>query len=253
MIDIDENGCFEITLGGEPQERNWLALNKGASRITTRHYFENVLTAAQDPMLEPRLSIECISEVETPAPSSDETVAAGIQRVKEFIRSRTLDMPPMANSEPPPFVALTPNEFPKPQVPGDFGLAAFDAHYSMAPFFINSDEALVITGRWPECRFANLCLWNRFQQTYDYVNRPSSLNRAQTQLEEDGSFRIILASEDPGLPNWIDTEGNLFGMAFWRFFLVEGDVETPQASVVKLVELPPSAHSGAHSAPSPSF
>jgi hypothetical protein len=146
-------------------------------------------------------------------------------------------MPPMANSEPPPFVALTPNEFPAPVPPGDFGLAAFDAHYSMAPFFINADEALVITGRWPICRFANICLWNRFQQTYDYINRSASLNRSQTQLQDDGTFKIILAGEDPGLPNWIDTENNLFGMVFWRFFLVEGEVETPQATVVKLADL----------------
>jgi hypothetical protein len=67
-------------------------------------------------------------------------------------------MPALASGELPNFMS---------QTPGDFGLAAFDAHYSMAPFFIGDDEALVITGRWPECRFGNVCLWNRFQQTLD--------------------------------------------------------------------------------------
>ena len=38
--------------------------------------------------------------------------------------------------------------------------------YSMAPYAL-PDEALVITGRWPECRFANVSLWNRYLQTYD--------------------------------------------------------------------------------------
>ena len=237
MIDIDNEGNFEIYLGGEARQRNWLPLNEGASRVTSRHYFENTTTAAQNPALEPRMQIERLGEADIPAPANDQTVSAGIRRVCHFIRSRTLEMPPMANAEPVPFLSLTPNEFPKPIPPGDFGLAAFDAHYSMAPFFINSDEALVITGRWPTCRFANICLWNRFQQTYDYVNRSSSLNRAQTRLETDGSFKIVLANEDPGLPNWIDTEGNAFGMVFWRFFLVEGEVETPQATVVKLSDL----------------
>jgi hypothetical protein len=64
-----------------------------------------------------------------------------------------------------------------------------------------------------------------------------SLNRKQTRLEPDGSFRIVIAHEDPGVPNWIDTEGNPLGLVFWRFFLVEGAVETPQAKVVKLAEL----------------
>ena len=238
-IDIDGNGGFTVYLGGEPRDKNWLPLSEGASRVTTRHYFEQEHCAAQDPDLEPRMRIECLSETELPVPPNDASIAAGMRRVCNFVRSRTLGIPPMMNLEggPPPFVSLTPNEFPVPQPPGDYGLSAGDAHYSMAPFFIGDDEALVLTGRWPECRFGNVCLWNRFQQTYDYVNRSSSLNRAQTELEDDGSFKIILANEDPGLPNWIDTEGNMFGIVFWRFFLVEGDVETPQAEVVQLADL----------------
>ena len=95
----------------------------------------------------------------------------------------------------------------------------------------------MITGRWPRCQFGNVCIWNRFQQTLDYRNRSVSLNRAQTVLEDDGSFRMILSHSDPGLPNWLDTEGNPFGLLFWRFFLATGDVETPQAEVVKLSAL----------------
>ena len=58
-----------------------------------------------------------------------------------------------------------------------------------------------------------------------------------TELEPDGTYRIVIAHEDPGIPNWIDTEGRGFGLVFWRFFMPEGDVETPHASVVKLEEL----------------
>lgn len=237
QLEIDSNGHFTLYLGGEPREKNWLALTPDAARVTTRHYFEFSSAAAKDPNLEPRMRIECLDPGAPPAPPTDATVAAGIRRVCNAIHSRTLGMPPMANSEPPSFVSLAPNEFPQPQPPGDFGLAAFDAHYSMAPFFINHDEALVITGRWPDCRFGNVCLWNRFQQTLDYGSRSVSLNRAQTTLEDDGSFRMILAHEDPGLPNWLDTEGKLFGLVFWRFFLVDGEVETPRAEVVKIADL----------------
>ena len=236
-MDIDSNGNFTLYLGGEKRASNWLPLTPNTSRLTTRHYFEHVTPAALDPECEPRMRIECLTPTPVPAPPDDASVAAGIQRVANVIRSRTLDMPPMANREQPVFVNLTPNEFPPPVPPGDFGLAAFDAHYSMAPYFIDKDEALVITGRWPTCCFGNVCLWNRFQQTLDYRNRPVSLNRSQTKLEEDGSFRIILAHENPGLPNWIDTEGKLFGLVFWRFFIATGEVETPLARVVKLADL----------------
>ena len=236
-LEIDSNGNFTVYLGGEPRDSNWLALSSDASRVTTRHYYEHLRPAAMDPDLEPRMRIECLDNPDTPAPPSDDSVAAGIRRVCNAVRSRTLEMPALASGELPAFMALTPNEFPQPQTPGNFGLAAFDAHYSMAPFFINQDEALVITGRWPDCRFGNVCLWNRFQQTFDYTSRSVSLNRRQTTLEQDGSFRMILAHEDPGLPNWLDTEGNLFGMVFWRLFLVEGEAQTPRATVVKLADI----------------
>ena len=94
------------------------------------------------------------------------------------------------------------------------------------------DEAREITGRWPECRCANVSLWNRHMQTYDYSNRQVSLNRAQTQLEPDGRFRMLLAHRDPGAPNWLDTEGRPFGMVFWRFMLPEGSIEKPETRVV---------------------
>lgn len=236
-IEIDSNGNFTVYLGGEPRDKNWLALTPDASRVTTRHYFEHTTPAAREVDLEPRMKIECLTVTSAPAVPNDDSVAAGIRRVANVVRSRTLDMPPMANAEQPPFLSLTPNDFPQPVPPGNFGLAAFDAHYSMAPFFLGEDEALVITGRWPECRFGNICLWNRFQQTLEYRGRNVSLNRAQTALEDDGSFRMVLAHEDPGVPNWIDTEGKPFGLVFWRFFLVEGEVEKPEATVVKLQDL----------------
>lgn len=237
QIDVDAEGSFTVHLGGEPRERNWLALGENASRVTTRHYFEHATPAAMDPTLEPTMQIECVSEVGTRPPADDASVAAGIRRVCNMVRSRTLDMPLMANVEQPPFVSIVPNGFPKPVTPGKFGLAAFDAHYSMAPYLIGPDEALVMKGRWPDCRFGNVCLWNRFQQTYDYVSRPVSLNRTQADADADGRFEMIIAHEDPGWPNWLDSEGKPFGMVFWRFFLVEGEVETPTAEVVKLADV----------------
>ncbi len=235
---IDEDGSFEVYLGGEPREHNWLELEKGVSRVTTRHYFENETYAAADPNCEPRMMIETLDPGPAPAAPNDTSIAAGIRRVAEFVRSRTLGVEPMAKRETQPeFVSLVPNQFPKPVPPGDFGFTAADATYCMAPYFLGPDEALVITGRWPSCRCANLSLWNRFMQTFDYANRNIGLNRKQTVLEADGSFKMIIAHKDPGKPNWIDTEGNALGLVFWRFMLVEGEVETPHAQVVRFPEL----------------
>lgn len=232
QFDVTDDGRFEVYFGGPPRSRNWLALEPGASRITTRHYYENETAAAADPRRHAALEIEAL-EPQLPPPSpSDESVAAGIRRVVAFVRCRTLDQRPMAEGEQPAFVSIVPNSFPAPVTPGAFGLAAFDAAYSMAPFLLGPDDALVMTGRWPRCRAANVSLWNRHMQTFDYANRQISLNRAQTRLEPDGRFRMILAHRDPGLPNWIDTAGQAFGLVFWRFMLPEGQIDTPQAKLV---------------------
>jgi hypothetical protein len=237
QFDYAADGSFELTLGGPEKPRNWLALAPGASRITTRHYYEDERCAAADPKRNPALEIEPVVDAGPPAFLDDAGVAAGIRRVATFVRARTLEQQPMAKREQPPFVSIVPNQFPQPIKPGDFSFAAADAAYSMAPYVIGPDQALVITGRWPTCRCANVSLWNRHMQTYDYANRMTSRNRKQTKLEPDGGFRMVLAHRDPGVPNWIDTEGRPFGLVFWRFMLPEGPIEPLHAQVVPFAEI----------------
>ncbi len=237
QFDVAADGSFELIAGGEPRPHNWLALPAGASRITTRHYYEEERTPAADPKHHLALEIEPLPRM-APAPFMDDAgVAAGIRRVANFLRGRSLEQQPMARREQPAFVSIVPNQFPPPVKPGDFAFAAADAAYSMAPYVLGPDQALVVEGRWPRCRCANVSLWNRHMQTYDYATRQVSRNRKQTRLDADGSFRMVLAHDDPGVPNWIDTEKRPFGLVFWRFMLPEGPIETPRAEVVPFAEI----------------
>jgi hypothetical protein len=237
QFDVAADGSFEIALGGPQRARNWLPLPDDAYALTTRHYFEEKRCIAADPTRFIPLTIEVVGGSPPPPAPGDASIAAGIRRVIGFARDRTLGMPPLANREQPAFVSRAPNQFPKPAKPGAMGLAAFDAAYSMAPYVIGPEQALVVRARWPKCRAANVDLWTRHQMTYDYANRRVSLNRAQTQLDPDGSFRVVIAHRDPGSPNWLDTEGRPFGIVFWRFMLPDGEIETPAASVVPFADL----------------
>jgi len=236
-FDIDREGRFDIVLGGAPRDRNWIGLGTDATRVTTRHYWEQERSPAIPPCPDVALDIEVLDGPGPLPPPTDAVIAAGFRRVTNYIRTRTLEQTRPGEGDQPAFVSREPNRFPPPVKPGDHALAAADAAYSMAPFVLGPDEALVITGRWPECRCANVTLWNRHLQTFDYVHRRVSFNRAQTKLESDGTFRIVLAHRDPGVANWLDTEGRAFGMVFWRYFLPEGDIATPQAEVVTFSEL----------------
>jgi hypothetical protein len=234
---IAPDGSFEIFIGGQERPEGWLALPAGASEVIVRCYFEEPEPVAADPNRHVPLVIENLDPPGPPPPWDDASVAAGWRRVANFLRGRTLEQPKPGEREQPSWVSTTPNVFPQPELPGEFAFAAFDAAYSMAPYLLGPDEALVMTGRWPRCRFANVSIWNRYLQTYDYAHRPVSRNRANTVLEDDGTFRLVLAHRDPGVPNWIDTEGRSFGMVFWRFFLPEGDIEMPKAAVVPFSDL----------------
>ena len=152
-----------------------------------------------------------------------------------YLRSRTVDtIPRPGEGEAPAFVSRVPHEFPAPVRPGAHALAAADAAYSMAPYLLGPDEALVVRARWPECRCANVSLWNRQMQTFDYLRGRVSLNRAQAEVGPDGEVEVVIAHRDPGRRNWLSTEGRPFGLVFWRFMLPEGPIATPTAEVIRL-------------------
>ncbi|MCU1351951.1 MAG: hypothetical protein JWM05_1160 [Acidimicrobiales bacterium] len=239
-FDVAADGSFEITLGGPARDRGWLPLADGASRVTVRHYWEQAEPPATPPAPDLALAIDLVAgDVPESAPApTDESVARTIRRMTTYVRSRTVDtIPRPGEGDPPAFVSQVPHVFPAPVRPGAHALAAADAAYSMSPYLLGSDDALVIRARWPECRCASVSLWNRQMQTFDYLRGRVSLNRAQAVPDPDGSIRVVIAHRDPGVANWLSTEGRPFGLIFWRFMLPEGPIDTPQAEVVPVDSL----------------
>jgi hypothetical protein len=107
----------------------------------------------------------------------------------------------------------------------------------MGCYDLADDEALVIQGTWPACRFWNLCLWNPYLQTHDYRYEQVTLNGGQVTYEDDGSWRIVVAAEDPGVPNWLSTAGHPRGILWFRWFLPDHTPAPPTTTVMKLADL----------------
>ncbi|HVT20967.1 MAG TPA: hypothetical protein VHE57_06235 [Mycobacteriales bacterium] len=234
-FDVAADGSFELMIGGPARERGWLALPDDATRITVRHYWEDATPPASPPAPSLGLAIDLVGGAvpSQPALPTDAAVATSIRRVSTFVRSRVMEAtPPPGSATAPPFVSQTPNRFVAPVPPGDHALAAADAAYSLAPYVLGPDEALVMRVRWPQCRYGGVALWNRHLQTFDYLRGRVGLNRAQAVLDDDGRATIVIAHRDPGVPNWLTTEGRPFGMVFWRFLLAEGEIEPIEAEVV---------------------
>ena len=89
----------------------------------------------------------------------------------------------------------------------------------------------------PDCVFANVLLWNRFLQSFDYRYRQVSLNKRQMQLADNDEFTLVVAHSDPGTDNWLDTEGHESGIIYWRFMLPNGELAPIDTEKVRLSEV----------------
>jgi len=230
----DKNGDYEIILSAEKTEGNWMPMSKGASSLTTRHYYERTLSINNDRLHHIPLDIRNMETVPPRPLPNDADIAAGIRRVTNFVKGNVY---PLNNAMSPSWVSRTPNQFVPPKKDDSnmaLTYAARDNVYSMAPFALAPDQALLIRGQFPKCRFSNVVLFNRFLQTLNYEERTISLNRAQTVQDADGRFEMILAHKNPGRPNWLDTEGRPYGIMFWRFQLPEGDIPPLETEVITL-------------------
>jgi len=233
---IAPDGSFEVILSPDERPGNWIRLDPNAACVITRHYFELERSAQTNPDVEVKLQIEPAEVPPVRPPLVDSIMARRINDVTAYIRGGTVELPVLFEA-PVPFVSPTPNVVPQPtsfRRSGQASWGAVDVAYAMGLFRIGPEEALVIEGEFPKCTFANIVLWNRHMQTFEYRDHRVSLNRNQTVLEPDGSYRIVIAHRDPGVPNWLETEGHNEGIMFWRFML---PVETPSKPKCTLVPL----------------
>src|SRR5262245_5573283 len=239
---VARDGSYEIRVAPDASGPNSVRLDPGAVSVTTRHYFENEVSAQNDPTLRIPISIEPLVDPGPPAPLDDAETARRIRLAAAFVRQATLAMPPRDPKQQPAWVSTVPNQLGEPSAAGrgegdKTAWGAVDNSYSMGPYLLRPDEALVMEGRLPRCTFANVVLWNRWMMSYEYRSRQVSLNRRQMTLGPDASYRIVLAARDPGVPNWLETEGRSFGTIFWRFLEPEDAPERPRTKVVPIASL----------------
>lgn len=222
-MQIAADGSFEIVVSPQRHPGNWLELQPDAVAMVTRDYVVQPSTARKATW-----SIETVDAVPSPPPPNDADLAIRLRCTANFIRDllNICPLPPMGE----------PNAFMDPyrQQAVTYGWAAPDATYCMGRYDLQDDEALIIEGRSPGCAFWNLCLWNPYLQTYDYRYHRVTINGGQTQHEPDGSWRLVVAARDPGLPNWLSTAGHPRGVLWFRWFLADAVPERPQTRVVKI-------------------
>ena len=58
-----------------------------------------------------------------------------------------------------------------------------------------------------------------FFNSMDYLYRPVSYTPSRTAVDADGRIRLVMAHRDPGVQNWLDTQGFERGNLTYRHML----------------------------------
>lgn len=88
--------------------------------------------------------------------------------------------------------------------------------YVAGRFVLQPGEAFVVDVSDGGAEYFTVPLSNLWGTTLDILDRTGSLNKAQSVANDDGTHTYVIAADDPGVHNWIDTDGLLEGILTLR-------------------------------------
>ena len=206
-FELGPDGEFEIIVSAEPHEGNWLPLDGGATMLVVRHFFydwehETPVTMSIEPLSGPEVAGER-TPVEPTTAIARQVIALG-----DFVEENLNFFLGFSNPD-------TPNAF-LPPLDGTAMGAAAENRPVIGSWRLAPDEALIIEVTPPEGLYWSFSLGNVWWETIDYGNRQSSLNGHQAVVDADGLVRVVVAHQDPGVANWLDTAGHSEGPIILR-------------------------------------
>lgn len=198
-IAVAEDGSFEIVLSPDAHPGNWLKTTPGTWRVTFRQFFadweneqpmvariDRLTEAVHDPVLTPAQVIKGLDEAAAWVKVSTNFWADMLDRWKvqpnRFLSYRQLDDQPIDAT------------------PGGEPLISY--------WQVPRDEVLVVRVVPPTANYWAVEFGNYWWETMDYRYRLCSTNCHHAQLEDDGELLLVVAHDDPGLPNWLDPSGH---------------------------------------------
>jgi hypothetical protein len=231
-LDVAADGSFTIHLSAEPPPASdaatWVELPPDADTVIIRQYFLDRSTE-----VEGTYDITCLDEPGAPAALTAADITRRLRRIGRFVEQATTFSTMAAH-----VLSDRPNQ---PTI--DSAAAAVVAFYPTPDnqyvggwYRLGDGEALVVEGTPPETRYWSLLLMSRWMESLDTRYHQAILNKQQVTLEADGTFRIVVAHDDPGCPNWLDTSGQESGYVMFRWMQAAG-VTAPTFRVVPLAEV----------------
>jgi hypothetical protein len=199
---MEGDGSIVLYIGGPERGPNWLPTTPGSRKLFLRQGFDTWAEESAELRIE-RIDMDQPRPVPTPEVVVDAMAFAG-----DFLYGAMRDWPDRELEIGSLFGEPEPNTFPSSRFADD--TEARDARRGRLivtmPWRLAADEALVVEfedydGFW---MFTNMgAFWN----SMDYLYRPVSYTPSRATVDADGKVRLVMAHDDPGCHNWLDTQG----------------------------------------------
>ena len=226
-LEFGPKGELELWVSCERKPGNWLAMEPETGLLLVRQTF---LDRANERPAE--LKIERIGGDNRARPLDPEALAWGLRKTAMLVGGAPMLFGSWAQG-----FAKQPNALPRfdDQVSrmagGDPNIAYYHGYWSLAP-----DQALVIDIDPPDCQTWNFQLNNWWMESLDYRFYPVVINKGGAAIRSDGSVRIVVSDDNPGVDNWLSTTGLREGTMLLRWVRADSHPE-PRTQVVPVASL----------------
>lgn len=230
QLTLDEHGNFSLKISPEPQQGDWIQQGAEHTILSIRTYFVDWETTDFGRFYLVKDGTEGLA----PEPLSEREAAARLGRAANWIEANLVGWNRWFRAA---LLGTNENEPIAPRLVEGGSSALI---YGGIPLRLEDGMALVIEIDDPHAEYFSFQTYRRgWYHPGDYANRQTSLNQHQAHVGSDGKIRFVASAEDPGVPNWLDTEGRGDGLIFFRYLKAENPqlpevVLVPQADVVSL-------------------
>jgi hypothetical protein len=221
-MQIGAEDRLEVVLSKDPKPGNWLPMREDTRLLIIRQFrqdWEREIVA--------ELEIECLTGDNKPELLTPQKIADGLDGAARFVRATASIFAGWAED-----FADNPNDVQQKFT----GLGDPNNQFWHGYWTLEEGEALVIEAMPPECEAWNFQLNNYWEESLDYRYFDVHINKHTAKYEKDGSLLIVVAAEDPGVGNWIDTVGHRHGTLGLRWTKAI-DPKKPNLRVVPVSDL----------------
>lgn len=237
-MDMDANGDFEVYLSAERKEymKNWMQLEK-SDRILALIVRSN--HAEWDKEKHGDVFIELVGKSGVPSNNTNrEGLIQRINNAQQVLERQGKFWPNFAWK----MTLMKKNTIMKFKTTGEIGILSQKSAYGY--WQLEDDEALIVKLKEVDAGYCGFQTINFWGSSPDWRNNFTSLSwgrngKSQAYKSEDGYYHIVVSKQDPGIQNWIQTNGMKKAVMVLRIqSLKDLDFDyKPETQVVKLSEL----------------